>query len=100
MENIIQGLLRPYKGEIENFPDIIVETMMDRQENQTGKRDVKVFERNKDASSSIKGFHWSSTKEGHCFWEDVINNHDFKQFFERFPEKLKLKYTILKFKDR
>ena len=76
-----------YKGEIEDFPPEVVELMLQRQFEQTGKRDVSVFEANNQARKSNNGFTWSDTIEDHDFWCDVILNKEFHVFFEKYPKQ-------------
>lgn len=47
--------MKKYKGEISNFPQEVVEWMLDEQERQGNKRDVTVFEKNKDANREQLG---------------------------------------------
>lgn len=68
-----------YKGELEGFPDEVVEKMLEYQRN---KRDVTVFEKN-----CKSGFDWDRTPEKYNFWCDVIINRNFNLFFEKYPKK-------------
>jgi hypothetical protein len=61
-----------YKGKIEGFPQHVVEALLDEQEKQGNKRDVKVFERKSIASQSQGGFAWKDTPQGITFWCSVI----------------------------
>lgn len=70
-----------YKGQLTGFPQEVVEKMLERQFEQTKKRDVEVFER-----LITLGFVWNKTIEGGAFWSDVINNKNFDLFFERYPK--------------
>lgn len=79
-----------YKGEIEGFPDDVVELMLQRQFEQTGERDVSVFEANRRACKGVGGFSWDETiKEGECwsFWNDTIEDKKFDVFFKKYPKK-------------
>jgi hypothetical protein len=78
-----------YKGQLEGFPDEVVEAMLDEQERQGNKRDVSVFEKKRIANLSIGGFSWIDTKEGERFWNKVIRYKFFKRFFARYPNKSK-----------
>ena len=77
----------PYKGQLEGFPVEIVELMLQRQFEQTGKRDVSVFEEEKTSCKDLKGFTWEHTKELHNFWRDVISNKNFKVFYKKYPKE-------------
>ena len=66
-----------YKGEIKDFPQHVVEAMLDEQEKQGNKRDVKVFEGYSLASRSEGGFAWKDTLQGNDFWCSVIVNKNF-----------------------
>lgn len=76
-----------YKGELEGFPEEVVEKMLERQVEQGNKRDVSVFECHKSASINAGGFYWSESEEGRSFWEEVISNKNFDVFFECYPKK-------------
>jgi hypothetical protein len=65
------------KRKIEGFPQYVVEAMLDEQEKQGNKRDVKVFERSSTASQSEGGFNWDDTPQGIAFWCSVIANKNF-----------------------
>ena len=76
-----------YKGEIAGFPPEVVKMMLQRQFEQTGKRDITVFEENREANSCTgKGFTWRKTTEGHDFWGDVIVHKRFEVFFDKYPK--------------
>lgn len=71
-----------YKGQLKGFPKEVVEKMLDRQEEQTGVREVEEFE-----DFLISGFVWNKTIEGSDFWWAVILNRDFDLFFEKYPKE-------------
>ena len=73
-------------GDIEGFPKEVLELMLERQYEQTGKINIEVF---KDNRISGIGFMWSESKEGHGFWDNVIYDKKFDVFFEKYPKKLK-----------
>lgn len=66
-----------YEGELEGFPENVVNAMLDEQERQGNPRDVTVFERNKLASTSIGGFEWSNTPDGAEYWTAIITKRRF-----------------------
>lgn len=72
-----------FKGDLEGFPEEVVNRMLYYQQEQGNERDIKVFERSKSVSCSGGGFSWGRTEEGHEFWDSVITNGDFKLFFDR-----------------
>ncbi len=75
-----------YKGEIEGFPQEIVERMLDCQVEQGNERDVSVFERVRVEIKLYGGFDWVSSKEGRGFWTRVIKGENFEVFFKRHPQ--------------
>lgn len=79
--------INPYEGEIKDFPVEVVELMLQRQFEQTGKRNVSVFEENNKAGLNINGFTWTYTIEGHNFWNDVIDGKKFDVFFKKYPKE-------------
>lgn len=78
-----------YGGKIADFPKEVVEKMLERQYEQTGKRDVSVFERNERNGRSSGGFTWGNTIEGGDFWNAVIGLKAFYIFFKRYPKSEK-----------
>lgn len=77
-------------GELENVPIEIVQKMVEYQYIQTGKCDVSVFQRFRNACSN--GFSWRITQEGRLFWEDILTYEKFHLFYEKYP---KVKYPKL-----
>ena len=75
-----------YKGELEGFPQEIVERMLDCQVEQGNKRDVNVFEDDVAADKDEGGFSWSDNNESVFFWVRVITRRDFEMFFKRYPQ--------------
>jgi hypothetical protein len=76
-----------YEGDIADFPPEIVEMMLQRQFEQTGKRDVSVFEDYRSADWQENGFSWSKTPENSTFWCYVISDKKFDVFFEKYPKE-------------
>ena len=75
------------KGELKGFPKEIIARMLETQEEQWGKRDVSVFEKDKTAGEGKKGIIWLDTREGYDFWNEVIRLKNFALFFARYPKK-------------
>lgn len=76
-----------YKGDLEGFPQEVVEWMLDQQEAQGNKRDVSVFEEDCYMSKSNGGFDWDQTKEGYDFCIKVISEKNFEHFLTKYPKK-------------
>lgn len=57
------------KGDLEGFPMGVVVRMLEEQEIQGNKPDVKVFQRIKMADKNECGFSWMNTEIGHIFWK-------------------------------
>lgn len=81
------------KGEIKDFPFEVVQKMVERQYEQTGKCDVKVFQKDKYATDDRWGFLWSKTVEGQDFWGSIIDDNCFDLFFTRYPKNYYIKKT-------
>ena len=79
-----------YKGELEGFPQEVVERMLEHQVEQNNKRDVSVFEKYTDRCKGKGGFTWASTIEGREFWKDVISYAKFEVFFGKYPKEYKI----------
>ena len=75
-----------YKGQLEGFPEEVVDKMLERQVEQGNKRDVSVFEKVRLTGTHNGGFRWGNTPEGDIFWSDVIFKKDFEVFYKRYPK--------------
>lgn len=75
-----------YKGDLEGFPAEVVEKMLERQFEQTGKRNISVFENERTSDLLEKGFTWGESTEDFDFWNEVICDKNFDVFFERYPK--------------
>lgn len=87
-----------FKGDLEGFPEEVVNRMLYYQQEQGNERNVEVFEREKNTSRYSGGFTWGHTEEGHTFWDNVITHRDFKLFFDRY-HKTKTKSEEILIKD-
>ena len=75
------------KGQLEGFPKEIIARMLECQEEQGNKKDVSVFEKEKEANNQNKGFNWLKTQEGQVFWLKVVGYRIFDLFFEKYPKQ-------------
>ena len=80
-------------GDIKDFPIEVVQKMVERQVEQGNKSDVTVFQKKAVTDDRGGGFYWSKTEERYDFWHDVIDDKNFKSFFDKYPEG-KEKYTF------
>lgn len=71
-----------YKGQLQGFPTEIVEAMLDEQERQGNKRDVRVFEEYRDTTGDDGGFDWDVSDKGFDVWFDVITDRNYARFYE------------------
>lgn len=76
-----------YKGRLKDFPKEVVDLMLERQFEQTEKRDITVFEADEFSVVVDGGFYWGDTIEGYDFWKEVVEDRNFDVFFERYPKK-------------
>ena len=74
------------KGEIKDFPIEVVQKMAERQYEQTGRHDIKVFQADRFANVRSGGFSWDKTIEGDLFWHNVIILRHFNEFFKKYPK--------------
>jgi hypothetical protein len=87
--------------QLKGFPIEIVEKILEKQKEQINTRNIKVFQENVIAGDLIKGFRWSSTKEGYDFWDRVLSKRDFEFFFKTYPKNEKpIMYYIKSVKDK
>ena len=66
--------------DISGFPIGVVVRMLEEQEKQGNKPDVKVFQR-----SRIGGFSWRDTEDGLRFWSSIITDREFDTFYKKYP---------------
>jgi hypothetical protein len=78
--------MKEFKGELKGFPEEVVNKMLDYQEMQGNKRDVKVFEEDNTAGVFFNGFTWGNTPDGKDFWKQVIGHKNFDIFFQKYPK--------------
>ena len=72
-------------GELNGFPVGVVVRMMEEQELQGNKPDVKVFQDEITADKSDGGFTWNKTEGDFDLWSEVSDGK-FNIFFEKYPE--------------
>lgn len=75
-------------GQLEGFPIEVVQKMVDEQVRQGNNADVSVFQGNAASLYSEGGFLWRESLEGMLFWNNIIVNRQFNQFFEKYPRTL------------
>ena len=73
-------------GDLKGFPIGLVVRMMEEQEAQGNKPDIKVFQDDATVGDDEGGFTWAETKDDWDFWKYVISNKRFDFFFEKYPE--------------
>lgn len=73
-----------FKGDLEGFPEEVVNRMLYYQQKQGNERDTVVFERDKRACRRSGGFTWCDTEEDNVFWHDVIVKREFNLFFNKY----------------
>lgn len=67
----------------DDLPIEIQHKILDCQEEQGNSRNPKFFRND----SKDGGFTWINTKEGHDFWNKILNGGKFKEFYDLYPEK-------------
>ena len=77
------------------LPHEIQEKMLERQLEQSGKKDPKVFEINISASKSSGGFDWDKTPEGSILWHSITGYKEFDIFYTIYPKNpIKSEYRL------
>ncbi len=71
-------------GEIAGYPIEIIQAAVDRGVEQ-GKDANRVIRKLQYSTSS--GFSWAGTPEGNRFWRQIMCEHKFYMFFQRYPRK-------------
>jgi len=74
-------------GDLNDFPIEVVQKMVYEQVKQGNKADVSIFKTARSRDSHHGGFTWLMTKDGHDFWNCIINMGHFALFFEKYPKK-------------
>ena len=75
------------KGDIEGFPVEVVKWMLREQEAQGNKRDVSVFELDRQFGYTSGGFTWGKAKElDEADARNIIGFRNFGLFFEKYPK--------------
>lgn len=67
-----------------DLPLEIQQRMLDEQERQGNPRNPDVFINYLHRGNAGGGMTWKKTKEGHKFWEEVLEGH-YYIFFKRYP---------------
>jgi hypothetical protein len=65
----------------QDLPKEIQEKMLERQEEQTGKRDASVFEKIITSAKAIGGIDWDETPENCYFWYEILINDNISHFY-------------------
>ena len=73
-------------GGLKGFPVGVVVRMLEEQEKQGNKPNVKVFQKNLETGQYGGGFEWDYTEEKWSFWSKVITYRNFREFYKRYPE--------------
>lgn len=71
---------------ISKFPIEVVQKMVERQVEQGNEPDVRIFQNNRETTRLEGGFTWESTTEGFRFWNSVIADRNFDEFYKRYPK--------------
>lgn len=77
------------------LPVEIQQRMLDEQVRQGNPRNAEVFERRTMAHALGGGFSWPRTVEGYTFWEKIIVDGDFADFYAKYPKRPLLKVIPL-----
>lgn len=85
----------------DELPLDIQNKMLERQYEQTGKRDEKIFIEHIKAGALSYGFTWDIAKEGHNFWANILTHKDINHFYTIYPKKedLPLEELIKEFEE-
>ena len=84
------------KAKWHELPQEIQEKMLERQLEQTGRRDPGIFESSTSFGKSVGGFDWHKTPEGGEFWDSIIEYGYFEEFYTLYPNSpIKPEYESL-----
>ena len=71
--------------DLAGFPLGVVIKMMEEQEKQGNKSDIRIFQRN-NAADKWYGFSWADSDDGTAFWHDIIVEQNFNLFYRKYPK--------------
>jgi hypothetical protein len=71
------------------YPQEVIEKMLEHQESQSGKKNINVFDRCMYEGRACNGFDWARTPEGYMFWARTILERKYDHFFKKYPSKNK-----------
>lgn len=80
-------------GDLEDIPVVIIDELMKQALLQNSSSIIEDFEEDKgigsldENSESIEGMVWEDSKQGHDFWEDILERYNFTKYTEVFPFK-------------
>ena len=74
-----------------NLPVEIQEKMLDEQVRQGNPRNAEVFEKKITADEDQGGFYWIKSAEGHAFWDRILFDGNFADFYKKYPKRPALK---------
>ena len=60
--------------------------MLEEQELQGNKPDIKVFQKTAYRGKEKGGFDWYETPEGTDFWDHIVRVRNFNEFYSKYPE--------------
>lgn len=69
------------------YPPEVIELMLQRQEEQGNRRDIRPFLENNRRDKKRGGFNWENTIEDWDFWHEVLVEKNFKLFYKLYPKK-------------
>ena len=73
-------------GTLEGFPLGVVVRMLEEQELQGNKPNVKVFQNNRSSDKNMGGFNWNNTEAGYDFWEEISDDGNYDKFYKKYSE--------------
>lgn len=87
-ENVIPITPTSNRLQVEGMPYAILNKMLDEQVRQGNEESIKPFVKNRLANKAEGGFDYSLTTNGYSFWSRVLEQEDYKWFFDVYPELL------------
>ena len=76
------------KDSLYGIPIEIVQKMVERQFEQTGKCDISVFQNHYSQCQEHGGFTWELSPEGDEFWRQILVGKKYEIFFYKYPETI------------
>ena len=82
--------IKDQKGQLAGIPIPIIEKMLQEQSLQGNPIDISVFQKDRTFGRAQKGFTWTNSEKGLLFWDNILADKYYNDFFKEFPNSRKI----------